>query len=1016
MIFSCKYSSPLIAVFIAISFLTPNHWHGTLWAGPRVQESESDDWSFGPNLIGNSSAEAVATADGTPQAWQVNTWSGQPVFELEESFGRSGKKCFKIHSDVGADASWSFRAELKRNTDYRLSAWVKTENIEKGGLGALMNLHELQMEGKAQALKGTHDWELLSTDFNSGNHESLLINLLFGGWGQATGTAWFDDVELREIKKPAEPVLSEDEALVLFESKVKPLLEKHCFECHGGGEKIRAEFVMTNRDDLLAGGESGEALDMDALDESLLLEVINYDSYEMPPSGQLPDEDIKAITQWVMAGAPWKGEGFKPDRDAHDAGGPPEVNEQTKQWWSYQPVKRPAVPEVANDWSGHPIDQFIYEKLNAKGLEPSPPVDRRQLVRRVFYDLTGLPPTQQEIDEFLADDSDDAYAKLIERLLASPHYGEKWGRHWLDVVRYAESNSYERDGTKPFVWRYRDYVIRSFNDDKPYDMFLMEQLAGDEMNEVTPDRVIATGYYRLGLWDDEPVDRKQAWFDDMDDVLATTSQGMLGMTINCARCHDHKIDPIPTADYYRLLAFFRNVKRYGIRGHDTVKAASVRVIASKEVQEKHRLESDNYRAQVEANKQALEAIEVVVKEDFIPVEHEEFRSEMNRVPLVKKRAGGVITQEQADQYAELFAEMKRLRRNPPRSLEEALCVKEEGTQAKETFIQIRGNANAQGKPVEPGFPSVLSPPEPEIEIPAEGLSTGRRMALARWITDPANPLTARVMVNRIWQHHFGRGIVRSTSDFGFQGTLPTHPELLDWLASEFVERDWSIKAMHRLIMTSAAYQMASTLQQKAYDVDPTNDLFWRFNMRRLTAEEIRDSILAVNGALNKEKMFGPSIYPIIPKEVLQGQSRPGENWGRSSPEDLNRRSIYVHIKRSLPVPILASFDVADPDTPCPVRFNTVQPTQALGMINSDFLNRQAKVFADSVVEQAPEDLATQIDLVLSLVTQRDPSADEIERGMAFVQQVMDDDRVDVNEAIRQFCLIALNLNEFLFLD
>ena len=1016
MIFSFKIINPWIAVFILLAFSMPNPWQSQLWTSPWYQDSESEEWSFGPNLISNPSAEQAEGSPDKPESWEVNTWSGQPTFELEKAFGRSGANCFKIHSEVGADASWSFRTKLKRNTDYRLSAWVKTENVEKGGMGALMNLHELQMEGKAPALKGTHDWQLVVTDFNSGSHESLLVNLLFGGWGQATGTAWFDDVELREIKKPAEPVLTEEEALILFEAKVKPLLEKHCFECHGGGDKIRAEFVITNREDLIAGGESGAALDMDALDESLLLEVINYDGYEMPPSGQLPAEDINAITQWVMAGAPWKGEGFKPDRDAHDAGGPPPVNEQTKQWWSYQPVKRPALPEVDNDWSSHPIDQFIYEKLSAKGLQPSPPVDRRQLVRRVFYDLTGLPPTQQEVDEFLADDSDDAYAKLIERLLASPHYGEKWGRHWLDVVRYAESNSYERDGTKPFVWRYRDYVIRSFNEDKPYDMFLMEQLAGDEMNEVTPDRVIATGYYRLGLWDDEPVDRKQAWFDDMDDVLATTSQGMLGMTINCARCHDHKIDPVPTEDYYRLLAFFRNVKRYGIRGHDTVKAASVRVIASKEVQEKHRLESDNYRAQVEANKQALEAIEVVVKEDFIPVEHEEFRSEMNRVPLVKKRAGGVITQEQADEYADLFSEMKRLRRNPPRSLEEALCVKEEGTQAKETFIQIRGNANAEGKRVEPGFPSVLSPPEPEIEIPAEGLSTGRRMALARWITDPANPLTARVMVNRIWQHHFGRGIVRSASDFGFQGTLPTHPELLDWLASEFVERDWSIKAMHRLIMNSAAYQMASTLNPKAYEVDPTNDLFWRFNMRRLTAEEIRDSILAVNGALNRDKMYGPSIYPIIPKEVLQGQSRPGENWGRSSPEDLNRRSVYVHIKRSLPVPFLASFDVADPDTPCPVRFNTVQPTQALGMINSDFLNRQAKVFADSVMEQAPEDLTTQVELVLALVTQRAPTSAEVERGVTFVKQVMADDRVDVNEAVRQFCLIALNLNEFLFLD
>ena len=1010
-----KFASLLTLSVVLVALLV---FSQTGWSHARIHEQETSEqeYTLGTNLIKNASAEKTTADPQVAVDWDARTWSGKPVFEIETSFARTGNQCFKIHSPDGADASWSFRVELKRNTEYRLSAWVKTEDLAAGGLGALLNLHELQMEGKAESIRGTQEWTPVVTEFNSGVHDSLTVNLLFGGWGRATGTAWFDDIELREIKRPVAPVLSQDEALVLFESKVLPLLEKHCFACHGGGEKIRAELVMTNREDLISGGESGHALDLEEPADSLLLEVINYDSYEMPPSGKLPDEDIQSITQWVMAGAPWKGDGFKPDRDGESGGGPPEVNAKTKQWWAFQPVQRPAVPQVDLDWGTNEIDQFIAEKLKANQLTPAKPASRRQLIRRAYYDLTGLPPTPQEVADFVADDSPDAYPNLIERLLASPHYGEKWGRHWLDVVRYAESNSYERDGTKPFVWRYRDYVIRSFNDDKPYDMFLMEQLAGDEMNEVTPDRVIATGYYRLGLWDDEPADRKQAWFDDMDDVLATTSQGMLGMTINCARCHDHKIDPVPTEDYYRLLAFFRNVKRYGVRGHDTVKAASVRVIASAETQEKHREDSNKYRALVAQNKQSLEEIEAIVKEDFIPVEHEEFRSEMNRVPLVKKRAGGVITQERADEYAKLFKEMRRLRNNPPRSLEEALCVKEDGTNPKETFVQIRGNANAEGKPVSPGFPSVLSPPEPEIESPAEGLSTGRRMALARWITDPANPLTARVMANRIWQHHFGRGIVRSTSDFGFQGTPPTHPELLDWLASEFVERDWSVKAMHRLIMLSSAYQMASQFNQAAYDADPLNDLIWRFDMRRLTAEEIRDSILAVNGTLNKEKMYGPSIYPIIPDEVLQGQSRPGENWGRSSPQDLARRSVYVHIKRSLPVPILASFDVADPDTPCPVRFNTVQPTQALGMINSEFLKRQSTAYADSIIQQAPEDLEKQISQVLLNVTQRPPTDDEVRRGVDFVKRVQSEDSTDQKEAVRQFCLVALNLNEFLFLD
>ena len=985
----------------------------------KIQEEESP---AAKNLIENASFERVSEIEGfgtKPDDWETNTWSGDPIFEVEEAFAHSGDRCVKIHSADGADASWSFRVQLKRNTDYQLSAWIKTEQVGAGGFGAMMNLHELQMEGKSEALQGTNDWKLVTTKFNSGNREQVLVNMLFGGWGRATGTAWFDDVQLIKVTKPMPKVLSTDEALVLFESTVLPILKENCFSCHGSGEKIRGEFVITNREDFIAGGESGEAIDLASPADSLVLEAINYDSYEMPPSGKMSEDEIKAVTQWVMAGAPWKGESFKPDRDHSDDGGVPQVNAETKKWWSYQPVARPEIPTTEDDWGFNDIDHFIAARLESNDLKPAGTASPRTLIRRAYYDLTGLPPEPEAVEKFVADYSVSAvsaWEDLIDELLASPHYGEKWGRHWLDVVRYGESNSYERDGTKPFVWRYRDYVIRAFNDDKPYDMFLMEQLAGDEMDEVTPERIIATGYYRLGLWDDEPVDPKQAWFDDMDDVLATTSAGMLGMTINCARCHDHKIDPVPQADYYKFLSFFRNVRRYGVRSHQTVEDASVRVIAPQEVREKYRDEMEQWTEDVATNKRALETIEELAKKDFIPVEHEDFKSEMNRVQLVEKRAGESITEEQAKEYKQLFDEMKRLRSSRPAALEAALCVKETGKDPAATYVLIRGNANVEGDQVQPGFPSILSPPEPKITKPAEGNTTGRRLALARWITDPANPLTARVMMNRIWQHHFGRGIVRSSSDFGFQGSQPTHPLLLDWLASEFVENDWSIKAMHKLIMMSSTYRMSSEFRQAAYDADPLNDNFWRFDMRRLTAEEVRDSILAVNGKLNRDKMYGPSIYPIIPDEVLHGQSVPGANWGKSSSEDLNRRSIYIHIKRSLPVPLLASFDVAEPDTPCPVRFNTVQPTQALGMINSDFLKRQSAEFAKMVTQAGSDQLADQVSLALQRVTQRTPSSTEIERGVKFIEQVAADSETDQNEALRQFCLIALNLNEFLFLD
>lgn len=797
-------------------------------------------------------------------------------------------------------------------------------------------------------------------------------------------------------------------------ARAMAILREKCLSCHGGSDKIRGGLALTSREAMLTGGDSGPAIDLESPEDSLLLSAVNYDALEMPPSGKLPAAEIGIIAEWLKAGAAWSGESIAAEHAPAHAS--PAVNEETKKWWAWQPVRKPEVPGFA-DTEPHPIDAFLRRSREQQGLAANGPADRRTLVRRAFYDLTGLPPTPQQVEAFVNDQRPDAWERLVDELLASPHYGEKWGRHWLDLVRYAESNSYERDGTKPFVWRYRDYVIRAFNDDKPYDQFLIEQLAGDELDEVTPESIIATGYYRLGIWDDEPADPEQAWYDDMDDVLATTSQSMLGLTINCARCHEHKIDPVPQTDYYRLLAFFRNIRRYGVRAHETVVDASLRSIASPEAEEKFANERREWQEKVEANRKGLEAIEEMVKKDFIPVEHEDFRDEGKRIDLVRKRAGTVITQEQADEYARLMADMRALRENRPESLEMALCVKETGARPKKTHVLIRGNAHAEGDEVQPGFPEVLGVPDPEIVPAADGRSTGRRLALAKWIASRENPLTARVMANRIWQYHFGRGIVRTSSDYGFQGTPPTHPELLDWLAAEFIEGDWRIKRMHKLIMTSKAWQMSSEDNAACNAKDPLNDYFWKFEMRRLTAEEVRDSILFVNGRLNSEKMYGPSIYPVQPQEVLDGQSIPGDNWHTSSGDELNRRSVYIHIKRSLPVPILANFDIADPDSPCPARFNTVQPTQALGMINSDFLKLQAGAFAQSVRDSVPEkeNITGQVGEALRRVLQREPEDAEVARGVAFVQSppVAGEKETD---RLALFCLIALNLNEFLYLD
>lgn len=806
--------------------------------------------------------------------------------------------------------------------------------------------------------------------------------------------------------------LTEDEAIAFYRTKVKPIFAENCNECHADDpDDLQGSLALTSRASILRGGDSGPAVDSDSPSESLLLKVVNYEIYEMPPAGKMSADKIDILRKWVKLGMP-----FDPADEKDIVAGAhsdvPQVNEETKKWWAFQQVAQPSVPEVKDRaWPLNPIDHFVLNRLESHSLRPAPPATKGALVRRVYYDLLGLPPTPAQVAAFVNDDDPNAYANLVEELLQSPHYGEKWGRHWLDLVRYAESNSFERDGTKPFVWRYRDYVIRSFNADKPYDQFLEEQLAGDELDNPSPDALIATGYYRLGQWDDEPVDALKAKYDELDDIVATTSQTMLGLTVNCARCHDHKIDPIPQADYYRMVSFFENIRHYGVRSDESVQAASVRTIKGEADEETRQ----THAKRLDAIEQEIEKIVALVKPDFEPVEFEDFQYEMNQPAILKKRVGKQITQDQFNQFRRLQRRKREAIENPPGSFK-VLSVKENGAKSDESFIRVRGNPHVTGDRVEPGFISVLSPPPPKILPPASGESLGRRLAFAKWLTSDDNPLTARVMVNRIWQYHFGRGLVRTTSDFGFQGTKPTHPELLDWLASEFVNRKWSIKQMHRLIMGSRAYQMSSSFSAEGYEQDPANDLFWRFDLRRLTAEEIRDSILAVNGQLNLDKMFGPSIFPVMPPEVLAGQSVPGQNWGNSSDEDRRRRSIYIHIKRSLGLPILTTNDSADTDNPCPVRFITTQPTQSLGMMNSEFTNRQAKKFAEMIRREYEDDPRQQVRHVLERVTQRPAADEEIERGMKLMQSWMDGEGASKELALEYFCLMALNLNEFVYVD
>ena len=808
----------------------------------------------------------------------------------------------------------------------------------------------------------------------------------------------------------------EEAAIKHFEAKVLPVLKANCFSCHGAGD-VKAGLRISDQASLLEGGESGSAVDLANPDESILLNAINYRDYEMPPKGKLAQSQIDDITQWVKAGAPYPDDMLEPSDD-DEAGGPPPVNDETKSWWAFQKVKPPAVPKTKSDWGTSAIDKFVLAKLEQKGLTPNKRASKVALLRRAYYDLIGLPPNPEETRAFLADTSEDAFEKVIDNLLASDHYGEKWGRHWLDLVRYGETNSYERDDRKPYVWRYRDYVIESFNEDKPYDQFVTEQLAGDELPEPTAETIIATGYYRLGIWQDEPVDPVESMYNDLDDILVTTTDTFLGLTVGCARCHDHKIDPIPQKDYYSMLAFFRNVKRYGVRSHETVLRASVMEVDQPENQAEHQKLLQAHNQKLTVHKRGMKKIEDKVRGKLEGVEAEDFAYEMNRLAIIKNHVAPkgkkLLTEVQVRHYESLIRRIQELEAKPPSGLAKVLCVKENGKECPPTFLLTRGNAHAEGEEVEPGFPSVLSPPTPEI-APTEK-TAGRRLALAKWITSKDNPLTARVIVNRIWQHHFGRGIVRSSSDYGFQGTPPTHAKLLDWLATDFVAGDWKFKRMHKRIMLSDAYQMSSNRSNEtAIAKDEANDYFWRFNSRRLVAEEVRDSILAINGRLNTS-MFGPSIYPSVPREVLSGLSRPGAGWPTSPLEQQQRRSIYVHVKRSLALPMLASFDVADPDKPCPVRFVTTQPTQALGMLNSRFINDQAQALADSVRDEAGKDVEKQIALALWRTTQREPTDADIKRGLKLINDLKQQDNASANDALRYFCLVSLNLNEFMYLD
>jgi hypothetical protein len=660
------------------------------------------------------------------------------------------------------------------------------------------------------------------------------------------------------------------------------------------------------------------------------------------------------------------------------------IKPEDRQHWAFQPVRKPSPPAVKDaTWVRNPIDAFILAPLEAEGWKPASPAAPRALLRRLYLDLIGLPPTLTEQEAFLKDRSPAAWERLIDDLLARPAYGERWARHWLDLVRYAESNGYERDATRPWIWRYRDYVIQAFNDDKPYDRFILEQLAGDELPDANADTLIATGYYRLGPWDDEPADPKEDRFDQLDDMVNTTSLTFLGLTLSCCRCHNHKFEALTMHDYYRMVAFFTPLER----------PTSGRTERDLPAGTRH------------------EIARLAERDKTLPW-------------LVRASLAHRLLPTGVPNAAPFDTSTVALRHVVP-DLPRGYFLHEPTPKAPDTHLLIRGKAARPGPKVEPGLPAVLVRQQPQMPSPGPHTSL-RRLTLARWIASPDNPLTARVIVNRVWQQHFGEGLVRSPSDFGVMGRAPTHPELLDWLAGWFVDNGWSLKKLHRLILTSNTYQMSKTWNKDYAAKDPENLLFWRFPYRRLEVEAIRDSMLAVSGKLNRT-MYGPSMHPFVPKEALAGHSDPDKIWPTFDESTASRRTVYAHIKRSMVVPLLETLDLCDHARPSDRRAVTTVAPQALMLFNGDFVNRQARHLAERLVREVGDDPAKQVERAYLLALCRPPTERERQTMLRFLEHETASLRNEASgastsqdatrsHAQRQLCRVILNLNEFVYPD
>ncbi len=741
-----------------------------------------------------------------------------------------------------------------------------------------------------------------------------------------------------------------------FETKIRPLFAEHCYECHGEDEQ-ESDLRLDTYDGMIQGGAAGVSIVPNEPDESLLLTALKYvdDDLQMPPDRKLSEDQIAAVRKWIAMGAP------HPDADGKAPVPVKKVDIAAgRTFWAFRPPQPKPVPAVRDSsWTQTPIDHFILAKLDEQGLEPAPPADRRTLIRRATFDLTGLPPTPQEVDAFLADESPQAFSRVVDRLLSSVRYGERWGRHWLDVVRYADSNGLDENIAHGNAWRYRDYVIASLNADKPFDTFVTEQLAGDQLPAPTENRrheqLIATGFLSLGPKVLAEVDEQKMEMDIVDEQIDTVGRAFLALTLGCARCHDHKFDPIPTRDYYSLAGIFKSTKT--MESFTKIARWNENSIAT----------SSQLEAKT-AHDQKIAVQEATIA-DYI--------KRANAALLEKLGPGAELPKSPETKYDEsVRAELKSLRdrlnalKASAPELPTAMGVVD--AEVGDAPIHVRGSHLTLGKPAPRGVPTVLTGAG-GVAIPDQ---RSGRLELAQWLTDPRHPLTGRVIANRIWRWHFGQGLVRSTDNFGELGSRPTHPELLDWLTLRLVRSGWSIKQLHRTILLSSTYQMSSRHDPDAAAVDPENQFLWRARIRRLEAEAIRDSLLSVAG-LSDFSMGGSMLHVDNRKFLFDHTSKDETSY------DTRRRSVYLPVIRNHLYDGFQLFDYSDASVPNGSRTTSTVAPQALYLLNGELASDAASALA-ARLRAVHDDEAVRVVALYRLTLGREPNSDERSQAVAFL--------------------------------